>query len=322
MKPIAIIAGEPNSISSEIIFKAWKKRKKYHHKPFFIIGSIKVLELQSKKLKYNIKIKKLDNKFKSHYLSKNYLHVYNVDYNQKKPFEKISQKSKKYIFNCFELALKLIKNKQILGFINCPISKENLFNNNYQGITEFLAKNSNKLGNEVMLIYNKELAVSPITTHIPINIVSKKLNKNMIINKVKIINYFYKTFLKKKPNIGILGLNPHNFSPSKNSEEKKIIIPAIKSIKKLKIKVIGPISPDTSFMQYKKIKLDVLVGMYHDQVLLPFKSLFNYNAINVTLGLPYFRVSPDHGVGENIIGKNKANPKSLVESIKFFNLIK
>lgn len=75
-------------------------------------------------------------------------------------------------------------------------------------------------------------------------------------------------------------------------------------------------------MQYKKIKLDVLVGMYHDQVLLPFKSLFNYNAINVTLGLPYFRVSPDHGVGENIIGKNKANPKSLVESIKFFNLIK
>ena len=198
MKPIAIIAGEPNSISSEIIFKTWKMRKNYLHKPFFIIGNIKLLELQSKKLKHNIKIKKIDNEFKINSLSKNYLPVYNVDYNQKKPFEKISQRSKKYIFNCFKLALKLTKNKKIYGFINCPISKENLFNNNYQGITEFLAKNSNALGKEVMLIYNKELAVSPITTHIPISKVSKNLNRKIIINKVKIINNFYKTFLKKK----------------------------------------------------------------------------------------------------------------------------
>ena len=85
---------------------------------------------------------------------------------------------------------------------------------------------------------------------------------------------------------------------------------------------MGPIPPDTSFMLIKQYKLDVILGMYHDQVLAPFKALFEYDAINVTLGLPYIRTSPDHGIAKNIIGKKVANPKSLIESIKFFNHIK
>ena len=117
-------------------------------------------------------------------------------------------------------------------------------------------------------------------------------------------------------------MNPHNFSSKKISEEKKIIIPAIKKMKKIGIRVSGPISPDTSFMFYKKNNFNIIFGMYHDQILTPYKALFKYNAINITLGLPYIRISPDHGVAENIIGKNIANPKSLIESIKFFNLIK
>ena len=81
-------------------------------------------------------------------------------------------------------------------------------------------------------------------------------------------------------------------------------------------------SPDTSFMIYKLKKIDVIFGMYHDQVLTSFKALFRYNALNITLGLPYTRISPDHGVAENITGKNIANPESLIESIKFFSYIK
>ena len=169
---------------------------------------------------------------------------------------------------------------------------------------------------------DKKLSVSPLTTHIPLGRVSKKINKLKIIKKVKIINNFYKKIFNKKPNFAILGLNPHNYSSSKKSEEKKIINKAIKTINKSRIKVIGPISPDTSFMLFKRYKLDVILGMYHDQVLSPFKALFKYNAINITLGLPYIRVSPDHGVAKDIIGKNIANPKSLIESIKFFNYIK
>ena len=320
-KSIAIIAGEPNSISSEIIFKSWKLRNQFIHKPFFVIGSIKLLNLQKKKLKYKIKLKKIDDRFKINDLKGGELPVYDIEYIQKKPFEKISNKSNKYIFKCFDVAIKFVKDKKILGFINCPVSKEHLFKNKYQGITEFLSRKTGQKDNEVMLIYNKELSVCPVTTHIPLSQVNKNISQYKIVKKVKIINDFYKKIFSKKPNFAILGLNPHNFSSSKKSEEKKIISRAIKTLIKLKIKVTGPVAPDSSFVIFKKYKFDVIIGMYHDQVLTPFKALYNFEAINVTLGLPYIRISPDHGVAENIIGKKIANPRSLIESIKFFNYI-
>tara|TARA_Y100000590_G_scaffold452754_1_gene596455 strand:+ start:2268 stop:3239 length:972 start_codon:yes stop_codon:yes gene_type:complete len=322
IKPIAIIAGEPNSISSEIIFKSWKFRKKYIHRPLFVIGSFELLNLQKRKLGYKFKIKKIGKNFKIKDLKSNKLPVFDIKYTQKKPFEKISSKSNKYILNCFSQAIQLIKNKKIFGFINCPISKEYLFKEKYQGITEFLSKKSRVSGNEVMLIYNKKLAVSPITTHIPLHKVSSKIEKYKIVKNVKIISAFYKKVFNKKPNFAILGLNPHNFSGKNKSEEKKIIYKAIKNLKKMKIKVSGPISPDSSFMANKKNKFDIIIGMYHDQVLTPFKALYNFDAINITLGLPYIRMSPDHGVAENIVGKKVANPKSLIESIKLFNYLK
>ena len=126
-KPIAIVAGEPNSISSEIIFKSWKLRKQYTHKPLFVIGSISLLNFQKKKLNYKIKIRKIDDNFKINDLKSNELPVYDIEYKQKRPFEKISSKSNKYILKCFNQAIKLIESKKILGFINCPISKEFLF---------------------------------------------------------------------------------------------------------------------------------------------------------------------------------------------------
>ena len=320
-KPIAIIAGEPNSVASEIIFKSWRLRKKYSHRPFFIIGSIDLLNLQKKKLNYQIKIKKIDDEFKIKDLKSNELPVYNVDYKSKRPFEKITNKSNKYILKCFAAAIKFAQDKKILGFINCPISKEHLFKNKYQGITEFLSRKTGKIGNEVMLIYNKKLSTSPVTTHIPLSQVHKKINQRKIVKNVKIINNFYKKIFNKKPNFAILGLNPHNFSLSKKSEEKEIINKAIKTLLKLKIKVTGPVASDSSFAVFKKYKFDVIIGMYHDQVLTPFKALYNFKAINITLGLPYIRISPDHGVARDITGKGNANPKSLIESIKFFNHI-
>ncbi len=321
-KPIAIIAGEPNSVSSEIIYKIWKLRKKYKHRSFFVIGSINLLKQQYKKLKFDIKIKKIDQYFNIHSLKTNSLPVYDVYYRQKKAFEKLSKKSNNYIFNSFEVALKLIKIGKIDGLINCPVHKETLFGNKNQGITEFISKKTRVSGREVMLIFNKNLAVSPVTTHIPLNKVSKKLSKRRIIINVNTINKFYKNNLNILPKFFVLGLNPHNYSTSKNSEEKRIIRPALKTLKKNKINVIGPVSPDTSFIFNNKNIPHIIIGMYHDQVLTPFKTIFKFNAINITLGLPFFRVSPDHGIGENIMGRNVANPQSLIEAVKFFNLLK
>tara|TARA_B100000029_G_scaffold494987_1_gene559403 strand:- start:1572 stop:2537 length:966 start_codon:yes stop_codon:yes gene_type:complete len=318
-KPLAIIAGEPNSIASEIIFKSWMLKKSFKHKPIIVIGSYHLLNMQKKKLNYQIKMKEINSNFKLKNINKNELLVYNVSYRQKKPFQEISTKSNSYIFKCFHVAFKLIKNKKIIGFINCPVSKEHLLKKKYEGITEFLSKNSGVKGNEVMLIYNKKLSVSPLTTHIPLKKVAKKIDKFKIYKNIKIINNFYKKKLRKKPKIAVLGLNPHNYSPELNSEEKRIIYPAVKKAKSMGFKVVGPVSPDTSFLAFNEQKFDVILGMYHDQVLTPFKTLFKYSAINITLGLPYTRISPDHGVAKNIIGKGKANPASLIESIKFFN---
>ena len=104
----------------------------------------------------------------------------------------------------------------------------------------------------------------------------------------------------------------------KSSEEKKIIIPSILALKKKGINLTGPLVSDTLFIDDFK-KYDVIVGMYHDQVLTPFKTIFKFNAINITLGLKYLRVSPDHGVAKELILKNKANPQSLIECINFIN---
>ena len=321
-KPIAIIAGEPNSISSEIIFKSWKSKNSYKHKPFFVIGSIELLSSQFKKLKYNIKIKKINKNLKIKNFPKNNLPVYDIKYNQKKPFEDISSHSNKYIMKCFNIASELANKKKILGFINCPVSKEFLFKNKHQGITEYLSQKEDRKDSGVMLIYNPELSVSPITTHIPINQVSRKIYRAKIVNNIKIINNFYKKYFLKKPNFAILGLNPHNFYASRNSKVKKNINGAIKILRKLKINIEGPISSDSSFMIFNKYKYDIIIGMYHDQVLTPFKALYNFKAINITLGLPYIRISPDHGIGQDIVGKKIANADSLIESIKFFNCIK
>ena len=172
-----------------------------------------------------------------------------------------------------------------------------------------------------MLIYNKKLSVVPVTTHLDIKNVHKKITTNFIIRKIITLNKSYKKIFKKKPKIGILGLNPHNAELRKNSEEVRIINPAIKKLKLKRINISNLLVSDTIFINNYK-KYDVIVGMYHDQVLSPFKTLFKFDAINITLGLNYIRLSPDHGPAYDLIGKRKANYLSLFKCVSFLNKIK
>ena len=170
-----------------------------------------------------------------------------------------------------------------------------------------------------MLIFNKELAVSPITTHLPLKDVAKNITKQKIYFHVKLINAFYKKKFKKKPRIAVTGLNPHCESNFKNSEEDLIILPSIRLLKLKKFNIDGPFPADTIFLRKNLKKFDVIVGMYHDQVLAPIKTLFGFDAINITLGLPFIRVSPDHGPNEVMAGKNISNHKSLLQSLIFLD---
>ena len=170
-----------------------------------------------------------------------------------------------------------------------------------------------------MLIYNKDLSVCPLTTHLPLKLVAKKINKKSIIEKVNLINDFYKKNFYFKPKIAVTGLNPHCESILKFNEDDKIIRPAIKYLREKGYKVSGPFSADTIFLEQNRKKYNVILGMYHDQVLTPIKTIKEYDAINITLGLPFYRISPDHGPNEKMINKNLSVPLSLTRSIQFLD---
>ena len=313
--PILIVTGEPNSIFLEIFFKSLKYKK--FKNPLILICSHKILKFQMKKLRFKKDIKiinpsllnetKLDNKT---------INVVDINYNQNINFQKISSKSNDYINDCFKISLKILKSGITNKLINGPISKNSFLNKKFLGITEYLAKKT-KASQNSMLIYNKRLAVCPITTHLPLKFVTKNINKKKIIEKITSIDGFYKKNLGFKPKIAVLGLNPHCETIDKFNEDEKILRPAIKYLSSKKINVIGPYSADTAFLKKNRKNFDVIVGMYHDQVLTPIKTIYEYDAINITLGLPFVRISPDHGPNQKMLGQNKSNPLSLVRALEF-----
>ena len=272
---------------------------------------------QLQKLKFKNRLIKVNNTYAN--LNSKFLKIIDIPLNFTNPFKVSLELSKKYISESFDLAHKLALNKKVKGIINCPVDKNLLRFSKKIGVTELLAFKCNiKNNSEVMMIYNKKLSVVPLTTHIKVKDISKNISTNLIVKKISTLNKSYIKLFRAKPKIGILGLNPHNGEMKKDAEERTKILPAILSLKKKNIDIQGPIVADTAFVNVNK-KINVIVGMYHDQVLSPFKTLFKFDAINVTLGLKYVRVSPDHGPAIDLILKNKANYTSLLKCVRFIN---
>ena len=304
--PILIVPGEKKSIFFEIFFKTLKSKRIIS--PLILICNKKIFYNEIKRYKFKQKIEpiNLDKIFKTKFLNKR---IYLIDVSNKK--------SANYIHSCFKLAFKLIKNGLSKKLINGPINKSKTLRKKYIGMTEYIAQNF-KQKKFAMLIYNKELSVCPITTHVPLKNVTKKLTKKLIKEKIIIVNNFFKKFFGFKPRIGIVGLNPHCESVLNFNEDKEIILPVVNSLKK-KLLIKGPMPSDTIFLKSNRKNFNVIIGMYHDQVLTPIKTLYEYDAFNITLGLPFLRVTPDHGPNESMVGKNKSNPKSLIKAMTFLD---
>ena len=317
-EPIIIVAGEPNSIFLEIFFKSIKTER--YKSPLIIIVSKKLLQKQMEKLGFFFEINTISknfNEFKK--LDNKKINLIDVKYDFKKCFEKISNKSNNYIEETFKIALKILTQNKFSKLINGPISKKHFLKGKILGITEYLAIKTKQESKVAMLIFNKRLSVSPLTTHLALKEVYKNISKKKIYTHVKLITEFYKKKIKRKPRIAITGLNPHCESNFKSSEENAIIIPAIKNLKNKKFNIKGPFPADTIFVKENLKNFDVVIGMYHDQVLSPLKTLFGFDAINITLGLPFTRISPDHGPNFSMLGKNRSNPKSLIKAIKYLD---
>ena len=316
---IVIVAGDPNSINSELIFKCWKKINNSTRKKIYLIANHDLIINQFKRLNYSIKI--IKDKNLNENIEGNNLKIININLNFKNAFKIPNKTASRYVINSLNLAHKLALNNNTNGIINCAINK-NLLGKENIGVTEFLAAKCNiKNKSEVMLINNKKLSVVPLTTHINLKYVSSKITREVIINKVNTLQKWFKRTFKKKPKLAILGMNPHNGELRRNSEEIKTIIPTIKILNKKGINIKGPLVADTIFIKDYK-NFDVIIGMYHDQVLTPFKAFFKFDAINITLGLKYLRISPDHGTALDLIGKKKADPSSLLKCIHFLNKYK
>ena len=308
-KPIIIVAGDPNSIFFEIFFKSLKILKL--KSPIILITSLSLFRSQMKKFGFKKNIKILNSKNLGEIkIDKKIINIINVHLD--------FSKSHIYIKKSFDIAFKLLNLKITDKFINGPINKTIFLNKKFPGITEYISKKFN-VNKSAMLIYNEEISVSPLTTHLPIKLIPKKINKKSIEEKIILINDFFVKKIGFKPMIAVTGLNPHCETILKYNEDDKIIAPTIKSLKKRGFKVYGPYPADTIFLKQNSKKFNVIIGMYHDQVLTPIKALHGFNAINITLGLPFLRISPDHGPNNKMVGKNKSDPQSLINAIKFLN---
>ena len=311
---ILVVMTEPKSIFLEILLKYFSSKSyKRNKKKISLIGNISLIKKEVKKKKYRIRFNEILDITKS---KNDYINLIDIKITKKSNYIDTSN----YISNCFNKSLSILKKNKNVALFNGPVNKESFLKKKYLGITEYLAKKTHSK-NPVMLIYNKKLSVTPITTHLPIKYVSKNINKSEITKKIKSINSFFIKNLNKKPKIAVLGLNPHCETIEKTSEEQKEIIPAIKKLRSDKLNITGPFSADTFFIKKNIDYYDVVIGMYHDQVLTPLKTLYNFNAINITVGLPFIRVSPDHGPNISMYGNNKSDPSSIFCAMDFFNKI-
>ena len=210
-------------------------------------------------------------------------------------------------------------NKQDVALVTGPLNKETIISidKKFTGHTEYIQKLT-KSDDVLMMLASDKLKVAIATTHIPLRKVARKITKDLIMNKVKILNKDLKEkFNIKNPNIKILGLNPHAGENGKiGNEEKEHIKPAVRALRKSKINVSLPISADTAFSHNNLKEADAYLGMYHDQVLPVLKALSFGNSINITLGVPIIRTSVDHGVALDIAGTDKSDTSSLSLAIK------
>jgi len=312
-----VIEGDPEGVFLELFFKTLKSKSFKNY--LILICSKNNLQKQMNKAKFKKKINLLDiKKTNEILLKKKEINLIDVKLKKKKNKKLNNKNIKDYIEKCFEISFKLIKEGFANKLINGPVDKKIFLKNKFLGVTEYVSNKFNKKKTG-MLIYNKQLSVCPVTTHLPLKNVSRSINRNIIHDKINLVNNFYLKYLKLKPRIAVTGLNPHCESILKFNEDEKIIKPAIKTMKKRNINVKGPFPADTIFSSKNRKLFDVIIGMYHDQVLAPIKALYEFDAINITMGLPFLRATPDHGPNKQMAGKNISNPTSLIRALEFLD---
>ena len=311
MKKIALSPGDPAGIGPEICLKSLKDNSK-NLCNFELIGDIDFYRKLSKDLN-------LDLSFQNIYKREDFVTVKNISLDSEVTFGMPNVSNSKYTLDVLMTGSLGSLNKEYSALVTGPINKKiiNDYGFEFSGHTEFLADISNTK-NVVMLLANSKLKVALLTTHLPLSKVSESITSKKIIETTKILNDSLKKLWKiKNPKIGILGLNPHAGEGGfLGNEEIEIIEPAIRTLHQENLEIDGPISADTAFLEEKLNKYDAYLAMFHDQGLPVLKSMGFGDSVNITLGLPFTRISVDHGTAYELAGKNKADPSSFKKSME------
>lgn len=235
------------------------------------------------------------------------------------PKGKIDKHCAELALSYLEKAVDLLKHGEIQALVTAPVNKEaiGLIQRNFQGHTEYLAHAFN-VKNVGMMFVSKNLRTMIVTRHLPLSKVPQAISAQNILETIVLTHQALKKYFKiKNPHIAVCGLNPHAGEGGRmGSEEKEKIIPAIEGAHRKNINIKGPFAADTVFTAHLSRQFDAIVAMYHDQGLIPVKTLYFDKLLNLTVGLPFVRTSPSHGTAFDIAGKNKANPSSMIEAIR------
>lgn len=312
---IGFSIGDLNGIGGELILKIIKERNLLKSFTPIIYASAKVINFLNNHFKYLINFNEINNVEQALPYEINVLNVWTEDIEIK--FGEPTKESGKYAVLSLQSSVKDLRLNLIDVLVTLPINKHNIQSNkfNFPGHTGYI---SNELkGESLMFMVSKELKVGLLTDHVPINKVSSLINESLIYKKINIINNSLRMdFGISKPKVAVLGLNPHTGDNGViGTEDDTIIRPAIDNLKKSGNLIFGPYSADSFFGSKQYQNYDAIVASYHDQGLIPFKTLTFGEGVNFTAGLDRIRTSPDHGTAYEIAGKGIANPKSFEEAI-------
>jgi 4-hydroxythreonine-4-phosphate dehydrogenase len=322
-KPIVLTCGEPAGIAPEITAKAWLALRESGGAGFFLIGDADYFQSRAASAGISVPIKKVSAAPDASKIFATAMPILHRPLAAAPKPGIIDLATAQNVIAAIEEAVALILSGEAAALVTNPIQKEALYSTGFrhQGHTDYLASLAGKSGiqvHEVMMLVAKDLRAVPLTVHIPFKDVPANLSADVIVNQARVVAQdLRKYFGIPNPRLAFTGLNPHaGENGTMGLEEQTIIIPALKQLRAEGLNVAGPLPADTAFHEEARANYDAILCMYHDQALIPVKTLDFHGGVNVTLGLPFIRTSPDHGTALGIAGTGKANPQSLIGALK------
>ena len=319
LPPLALTMGEPAGIGGEIALKAWCHRDN-GVPPFFIIDDSSRLEKIASGFGLKAPVQAISSPSEAMAVFASALPVLETPLAVDVAAGKPDPANAVAVKGAIEAAVKLVISGQASAVVTNPIHKGTLYAGDfpYPGHTEFLAALAGMKTAPVMMLASDELRVVPVTVHLSLAEAIAQLNTGSISHAGLVTAAaMAQEFSIAKPRLAVAGLNPHaGENDAMGSEETQIIAPAIEALKETGIDAFGPVPPDAMFTPGMRNSYDAAICMYHDQALIPIKAISFATAVNVTLGLPFVRTSPDHGTAFDIAGTGKADESSLVAALR------